>query len=177
MRKRDLKLTIMKNGECKICGRKEVYSLGMCRSCYEKDLRARNKEYSQRQRDNSNAWRKEHPEWVRDSAKRRREDPYCVSRDKITKKKSVLRKRGLTCETSQLLFDYQNNCCAICGRPFDTVGAIHLDHDYETEMARGYLCSRCNNGLGMMEESVETLQKAINYLNSPPANKFINKDE
>lgn len=38
------------------CGHGPVYSLGLCRSCYGKNLRERNPEYAKRQRENSRQW-------------------------------------------------------------------------------------------------------------------------
>ena len=153
--------------KCAVCGVDKLYCKGMCRNCYEKSLRARNMEYVLRQRENATAWRKAHPEWVADANKRRKEDPYCRERDKRTKRKGVLRKRGLTEESLKDLYAFQNNCCAICGRPFAAVGAVHIDHDHHSGRTRGLLCSRCNNGIGMLGESVDALQKAIDYLQNP----------
>lgn len=33
----------------------------------------------------------------------------------------------------------------------------------------GYLCNKCNVGMGQLRDSVETLANAINYLENPPA--------
>ncbi len=49
-------------------------------------------------------------------------------------------------------------------RPPPEVGSLHVDHDHETGAVRGLLCVRCNNGLGRLDESVETLLAAIAYL-------------
>ncbi|KKK91601.1 hypothetical protein LCGC14_2711310 [marine sediment metagenome] len=39
-----------------VCGHGKAYSLGLCRSCYEIDLRKRNPEFAERQRENSRQW-------------------------------------------------------------------------------------------------------------------------
>ena len=52
--------------------------------------------------------------------------------------------------------------CAICGDI-----AICIDHDHKTQVFRGFLCQRCNFGLGNFRDSPEFLKKAIDYLSRP----------
>jgi len=56
----------------------------------------------------------------------------------------------------------QGNCCAVCNKEF--TDTPHLDHNHITGKWRGVLCDQCNRGLGMFKESLDSLQKAINYL-------------
>lgn len=39
-----------------------------------------------------------------------------------------------------------------------------MDHDHETEAFRGWICERCNIGLGKFGDNIEGLMKAISYL-------------
>lgn len=39
-----------------------------------------------------------------------------------------------------------------------------VDHDHETNTFRGHLCHNCNRGIGVFQDSLERLQRAINYL-------------
>ena len=63
--------------------------------------------------------------------------------------------------------DYQ---CAICG--IDEEGLLArgykikwcLDHDHKTGKYRGYLCDNCNTGISKLQDSVEVLKGAIEYL-------------
>jgi Recombination endonuclease VII len=41
---------------------------------------------------------------------------------------------------------------------------MHLDHDHETGKFRGWLCNRCNLGIGMLGDTVEDLRQAVAYL-------------
>jgi len=70
------------------------------------------------------------------------------------------------------LLAVQDGRCAICGnRP--RTRALHLDHNHKTGLTRGLLCSRCNHGLlGSAHESAVILQRAIDYLNDPPAGRL-----
>ena len=50
--------------------------------------------------------------------------------------------------------------CEICGSYL----ASHIDHDHITGKVRGFLCRRCNIGLGQFQDNKEFLYKAISYL-------------
>jgi thymidylate synthase len=60
----------------------------------------------------------------------------------------------------------QNYLCAICRRPPDNgrYRDFVIDHDHVTGFARGLLCSNCNQALGLVEDDVDRLGAAIDYL-------------
>jgi len=39
-----------------------------------------------------------------------------------------------------------------------------IDHDHKTEKFRGWLCHNCNRGLGVFDDDIEILYRAIDYL-------------
>lgn len=39
-----------------------------------------------------------------------------------------------------------------------------LDHDHKTNEFRGWICERCNTGLGKLGDNIEGIVKALNYL-------------
>ncbi len=41
---------------------------------------------------------------------------------------------------------------------------VVLDHNHETGEIRGWICRMCNNGMGMMEDKVSILKRAIKWL-------------
>lgn len=41
---------------------------------------------------------------------------------------------------------------------------VHLDHCHTTGKFRGNLCENCNLGLGRFKDSIDNLNKAIDYL-------------
>jgi len=52
--------------------------------------------------------------------------------------------------------------CLLCKRAPD--GKFHVDHDHVTGKYRGLLCPACNKALGMFQEDIPTLKRAIEYL-------------
>ena len=138
---------------------------GMCRSCYEKNLRQTNPEYANRQRENQRKWAESNPERIKEYIKRRTNNPEHRERDKQKHKQNYLsRKFGLSIECIEELKRIQGNACAICGRILDTVKAVHIDHNHNTGQYRGILCSKCNNGLGFFNDDIQLFTKAITYL-------------
>lgn len=53
--------------------------------------------------------------------------------------------------------------CECCGRPPGKI-AMNLDHCHTTGLFRGWLCNKCNTGLGSFGDSIAGLEMAINYL-------------
>jgi hypothetical protein len=39
-----------------------------------------------------------------------------------------------------------------------------VDHDHDTDKFRGHICHNCNRGLGVFQDDIERLQRAIKYL-------------
>lgn len=54
----------------------------------------------------------------------------------------------------------QNGLCKICRKN----KAKHLDHNHITNKTRGILCTKCNFGIGLFNDSIENLLSAIKYL-------------
>lgn len=56
---------------------------------------------------------------------------------------------GETPEYLQLMKSMQNGSCAICQKK----ATLYIDHDHGTEQVRGWLCAKCNTGLGYLGDS------------------------
>lgn len=54
--------------------------------------------------------------------------------------------------------------CEICGGKNKTERAMALDHDHVTGEFRGWLCYRCNVGIGNLGDSIVGLERALAYL-------------
>lgn len=91
-----------------------------------------------------------------------------LAKSRASKRKYNIEKYGIT------LLDYEHKClllenkCEICGIICDR---LNIDHDHDTNKVRGLLCNNCNWGLGHFKDSVEKLQKAIDYLKNNRFNK------
>lgn len=78
-----------------------------------------------------------------------------------------LRLYGVTDQQFQTMMLVQCGKCAVCQEVFDfDVKTLcpHIDHDHSTGVVRGLLCGNCNWTLGLVKDSRETLQGAIEYL-------------
>ena len=63
------------------------------------------------------------------------------------------------------LFETQKGKCAICGiHQLKLKRALSIDHCHKTGKVRGLLCSKCNTGIGMLQDNTEFLKNAIDYL-------------
>ena len=80
----------------------------------------------------------------------------------------IERRYGLTKDQYLMMFEDQQNMCAIkCGTavyPFTTTA--HVDHDHATGAVRGILCAKCNKGLGTYEIPGFP-DRAATYLTNP----------
>ena len=66
----------------------------------------------------------------------------------------------------------QNIKCAICGTEFNEKNKGFVDHSHITNEVRGLLCSKCNSLLGMANDDIEILKKAIEYLKDKKTSFF-----
>lgn len=53
--------------------------------------------------------------------------------------------------------------CDCCGKETEP-SKLNVDHDHDTGDFRGWLCRRCNLGLGQLGDNIEGLNMAIAYL-------------
>lgn len=92
----------------------------------------------------------------------------------LEREDAIMRRQyGISMEQFNLLLSMQNGGCAICGKSIDLLRRrMNVDHCHETKKVRGILCTGCNTGLGHLGDSVEGLNRAVEYLKSPPAAKL-----
>lgn len=126
----------------------------MCKSCSY----VRRKEYHAL---NKEKYNKKSKEWTENNRGKIRE--YQLS------------KYGITQEQYFLMREQQNCRCAICLKHETEVArlntktgteyALHVDHCHTTNIVRGLLCFKCNSMLGNIDDNVEALSRAMDYLN------------
>jgi len=71
-------------------------------------------------------------------------------------------KYGLSEKDYHELLDKQNRKCAICEKSFTKTP--NVDHCHKTGMIRGLTCRACNRGLGMFQDDIIILLKAVTYM-------------
>lgn len=85
--------------------------------------------------------------------------------------RELKRKYGIDLETYQIYCNEQGDSCAICGTMEKGTARGRarywsVDHDHETGEVRGLLCQKCNGLLGLVNDDIRVLERAILYLKS-----------
>jgi len=84
------------------------------------------------------------------------------------KQRKLCRMYGISLEDLNQMFVSQSGRCKLCNVEMHLGGKKRnracIDHDHATGIVRGLLCFFCNAGLGMFEENVETMERAILYV-------------
>lgn len=71
---------------------------------------------------------------------------------------------GITYDQYLDLAKAQNNVCAVCDNLEPQKALLSVDHDHTTGVVRGLLCTNCNLGIGYAQDSIDILEKMIEYL-------------
>lgn len=91
---------------------------------------------------------------------------------------------GITENEYWALYEAQGGRCYICQRATGRSKRLAVDHDHsccpETpacgRCVRGLLCKLCNRDvLGHLRDSIEALQRGIDYLTNPPARRVLTR--
>lgn len=137
-----------------------------CRTC-----NANNKEYlrkyNQRTKEQRKEYRIKNSEKLKKSAREwQKNNP---DRVKLLKRKSNLKKYGLSIEDYDILLKLQGGSCAIC----NSVNNLQIDHDHKCcqdnarscgNCVRGIICGNCNTMIANAKDDIEILKAAIDYL-------------
>lgn len=132
------------------CGHPEAQhkGRGLCVSCHARESNALRKEYHKIT--NRNTWEKikADPAWhARRNAQRKVK--YMAERAYLSAigKEERFRERKV-------------GICALCQQERQ----MCFDHDHATGKFRGWICRKCNLMLGHAEDNVDTLRRAVEYL-------------
>lgn len=100
-------------------------------------------------------------------------DPCSVERHRVRQRQDRRRKGlwemyKLTLQEYQAMHDAVQGKCEICGNPQTGRGAatnqLSVDHNHDTGKIRGLLCTKCNTALGLFNDDISLMSKAITYL-------------
>jgi hypothetical protein len=77
---------------------------------------------------------------------------------------SRIRLYGIDVPDYERMLEEQGGGCYICGKKPTDKRALDIDHDHETGKVRGLLCSNHNRGIGLLDDDISLLARAIQYL-------------
>ena len=77
---------------------------------------------------------------------------------------SRIRMYGIDVPDYERMLEEQNGGCYLCGKKPEGKRALDIDHDHKTGKVRGLLCSNHNRGLGLLDDDIKILIKALEYL-------------
>lgn len=98
----------------------------------------------------------------------KRNKKWYLKNNKLAKQKNrefkLLREYGISIKEYDTILKEQNGNCKICGNKETLKRRLGVDHCHTTGKVRGLLCSKCNRGIGMFNDNIDNLNKAIKYL-------------
>ena len=124
------------------------------------------KSIKKKNREKRNAYKKEWRNKNKHKAKEYYEKVYKFKEDKNkTRDNRFKRTYGISLDDyNQMLID-QKGCCLICEKHASELNkSLAIDHCHKTGKIRGLLCSRCNVGIGLLEEDLKIFENCIKYL-------------
>jgi hypothetical protein len=86
------------------------------------------------------------------------------SLDVKKKQERWIKRYGINAKDYKQMFDEQNGVCKICQKPCLSRQFLSVDHCHQTGKVRGLLCVKCNTALGMLDDNIQNLTSAIEYL-------------
>ena len=101
---------------------------------------------------------------ARDSKRKQDNPEEWQLRERTTQ---IKKRYGITIDTYDEMLEEQQGCCKICGiHERELNKRLHVDHSHITGEVRGLLCTQCNTGIGMLQDSPEIIDAAAAYLRS-----------
>ena len=147
---------------CKRCGKsKRIKSKGHCASCAETIRIQSSSETTNKVREYHKQYRLKPESVAKEKVRNEKRSLTSTYKDRRSRNAFLLRlsKYGITEDF------YLSECqkgCQICG----STERLHIDHNHSTGKYRGILCSKCNQGIGLLNDDSNLLQKASIYLQS-----------
>lgn len=144
-----------------------------CKACVSADDKSEYRKAYQRVK--VAQWRESNP----DKRKEQKRRHYEKHKDKIDQRakdwyennkerhvnNALLRKYGVTLDQYNLLRAQQDFRCAVCNAHETDVGKqMFVDHDHVTGKIRKLLCTKCNVGIGMLQDNPDIMERAAKYI-------------
>lgn len=88
---------------------------------------------------------------------------------KVERVRRLFHKFRITQEEYDAILKAQKGKCAICKRPphdyrKGVLLPLSVDHDHKTGKVRGLLCKRCNTAIGLLDDNLTLVKRAVVYL-------------
>lgn len=113
----------------------------------------------------------------RDSARKKDRERYKLKPRQASKEHkyahTLLRYSGISVEDYNAMLSAQSGVCKICGSPPAPRIRLAVDHCHATGEIRGLLCTKCNQALGLLHDSIAALEKAVQYIKTSRTGKFV----
>lgn len=88
-----------------------------------------------------------------------------LKRKELSRWRRIKKEYNLARDEFYAILEIQKHLCPICGNDISEQDKnIHIDHNHDTGIVRGILCSKCNQGIGLFMENKNILKSAIAYL-------------
>ena len=147
-------------------GKNSKYFQSYCKSCES--------EYMTKQYKVQNAkWKKENSDKILGYSRKwkKKNQKKCYYYNAVTARNFDLTIKEFA-ELYDSLYDKQQGQCAICSvHQSELKKRLGVDHSHQSGQIRGLLCSKCNLGIGMLQDSAETCFAAAEYLRMSKASK------
>jgi hypothetical protein len=113
-------------------------------------------------------WRKAHPEQSRAASRQLNAKYYKKDPMKHRQRVAAARYSLKVAEYLDLIARSGGRCEA-CGQEPATGKVLQVDHDHDTGLIRGVLCSGCNSALGRAGDNSDRLRRLVAYLEREPS--------
>lgn len=161
---------------CRECGQApKAYCSALCKRCKAKShldwYRAnpeKNKMYAERRQSRINA----SPE-LRAIKNEKQRAKYAQNKSQRQRRRRIY-KFKISPQYHDSALRVQQGKCDICGLTESQDNKfLHLDHDHSNGIARGFLCMKCNHGLGCFRDNPDFLRSAAEYLEAHALSKWV----
>jgi hypothetical protein len=113
-------------------------------------------------------WLIANPDKARESGIKWRAN-HRTQHQRLVRNAGLKRSYGITNSDFDRMIIAQSGMCGLCGKPFDerkkSTGA-HVDHDHATNRLRSLIHNTCNLMLGCVDDDIDILKAAVEYLKS-----------
>ena len=109
-----------------------------------------------------NEWQALNEDYLKEHSKKRYQENKVEHRSR-----GLIKRYGIDSEEYNHMLLEQGGTCKICKSPDHKnkrVKFFAVDHNHETGQVRGLLCHSCNRAIGLLQDKVEIIEAAAEYI-------------